>query len=189
MSDLHAVWPGDGPPPGEEATVITPPSSQPGSLLETLRQRRSEQAVEHAYDLEVPGYDGCLVLRLAPLAGETLSKLVDRAQKSKSPTKEFNANADMILLATQEVLGRRSRGDELESVDPDGGTVRIDERLAELFGLQASTAREVLVALWEGVPSPEIAIGLAAAEFIEWSGEAGRENDEAFLGESGPVPS
>ena len=155
------------------------------SLLEQLVAKRSAAAGEHFYEMEVPGYDGCLVLRLAPLRGQELSTLARRADASKSPDREFNANCDIIIRACQEIVGRESRDEELRTIHPDEETpVTLGEEFAEMFGLEAtSSSRELLRQLWAAVPSPEIAIGLAAGEFVQWSSEASGEDAERFAGE------
>ena len=170
-------------PPAENGSVPdrTPPSS---SLLGQLRGMRAEAAADKHFDLEVPGYRGCLVLRLGPLGGSVITKLRERADKSNSPDKDFNANADVLIAGTREVLGRPDREAELEPLDPDGGTVRVDERLAELLQLGTKTARASLLELWDKANAPEIAVGLAAAEYIDWCGDTSTELDEEFVGKA-----
>lgn len=157
---------------------------QGASLLDQLVARRSEYRGERFYDLEVPGYNGCLVLRLGPLRGQELSTLARRADASKLPDREFNANCDIIIKACREILGRETRDGELRTIHPDEETpVTLGEEFAEMFGLQASGSRELLKELWSAVPSPEIAIGLQAGEFVQWSSEAVGEESETFAGE------
>ena len=194
---LPSVWDQEG--PEEEPDELTVPehvadglgrSKGGSSLLDALRARRAEVAEDHLYEMEVPGYDGCIVLLLEPLRGQELSMLVRRAEASKSPDKEFNANADMLIRACRQVVGRETRADELRTIHPDEVTpVGLDQTLAELFGIEdATNARALLLALWDKVPSPEISIGLMAADYVQWCSEANREDTEAFVGESQAAP-
>ena len=164
-------------------------SGPPSTLLDSLRARRSEIAGEHHYDMEVPGYDGCLVLRLAPLRGQELAQLARRAEASKAPDREFNANADIIIRSCRAVLGRENREEELRTIHPDETTtLTIGSELGELFGIESTSARELLKSLWDKVPSPEVSIGLMSGEFVQWSSEANQEDEEVFQGESPAAP-
>jgi hypothetical protein len=168
----------------ERTLVLADETRKPSNLLESLREKRAEQARSKHYDLEVPGYAGCLVLRLGPLAARETQILRERAERSTAPDRDFAGNADTIIAACREVLGRTDRADELEGLDPEYGPVRIDSHLAELFGITAESARGVLLALFDKANAPEIAIGVAANQYIEWAGRADDELDEAFVGES-----
>ena len=165
------------------------PHGPPSSLLDSLRARRAELAGEHTYDMEVPGYDGCLVLRLAPLRGQEIAQLARRAEASKAPDREFHANASIIIRSCRAVLARENREEELRTLHPDEvTTLTLNDELAELMGIHAPSAIELLKALWDKVPSPEISIGMMAGEFVEWSSQANQEDEEVFQGESPAAP-
>jgi hypothetical protein len=162
-------------------------AAAPSSLVEALRARRAAQAAGHSHDLVVPGWKGQLVIRCGPIGGAVMTALRERAEKSRSPERDFNLNADTLIAACREVLGRASPdGDLTTLVDDDGEPVRIDSRLAELLGIetQRGRAREVLLALYAGANVPEVAIGVAGGEYMEWASSANAEVDEDLLGES-----
>jgi hypothetical protein len=155
----------------------------PLSVLERLKERRSEIATAYTFDLEVPGTGGLLVLQLVPLPRQRLSALTSRATKSTSPEVDLNLNADTLIAATRDVLARNRREDALMPLDPEEPT-RIDEKLAGMLGLpEASRAREVLTAVFAMAPSPELAIGVSVGRYLEWATGAEAEIEEEFSGE------
>lgn len=155
-----------------------------GSVLDAIRRRHDELRREHFYDLKVPGYRGCLVLRCAPIRGAKLTQLRIRLEQSKDPERDFGLNADVLIDSCQQVLGRERPEDELETLDPTGEPVRIDARLAELFGVQTDRARDMVYRLFDAAPSPELACGVAVGEFAAWSQGAELDAEDELLGES-----
>jgi hypothetical protein len=156
----------------------------PDSLIEQLRARRSERAAEQHVDLEVPGWDG-IVLRLGPLDGRVLPRLRERYEKSRSPDRDFNLNADTLIAACRSVHARLD-GRLLVITDADGEPCRVDARLAERLGIElpSGRSRELLLALFHRANSPEVAIATAANRYVEWASSATSESDEELLGES-----
>jgi hypothetical protein len=155
------------------------------SVWEALSQRRAQLAGERHLDLEVPGTFGMFSLRLGPISGQKQAQLTDRLQKSKSPDRDFNLNADFLANACQAILGRQDRNEELEPLTaPDGQPLDLHS-LGALFGLPAGTrAREVIRQLYSGAPSPEMAVTIAGGEYVAWAGGIGPELDEEALGEA-----
>ena len=180
------IQPGEETDPVREMPDLVRNGSEapPTSLIEQLRGLRNAETKEAHYDLDVPGYNGCLVLRLGPLGASFISKLRQRAEKSRSPDVDLNANLDVLIAGCREVLGRTARDAELEPLDEENDPTRIDDHLAELLQLGTTTARGSLLALWDKANAPEIAIGLAAGEYIEWSGETQADADEEFMGKT-----
>lgn len=157
---------------------------EPDSVLEALRAQRARHVADRHYDVDVPGYDGLLVLRLGPIASPVLTRLRLRAERSRSPDVDFNLNADTIIAACRAVLGRARREDMLVPLkDTEGEPVRIDDRLAELLGIDATVARDVLRTLFEGANSPELAVAATGGSYVDWAASANAEADEEFLGE------
>lgn len=155
------------------------------SLLDRLRAQREAQTTEKIFEVEVPGWRGLVGLHLKPVGAETLQKILDRVNASKSPERNFNANADTLISACKEVVGRPERDAPWEVLtDKDDQPVRLDERLAEMLKLDATRARDVVRQLFGGANSPEMAVGVAAGEYAQWCGEANADVDEDFLGES-----
>jgi len=173
----------------QETQIIEPQlgvveSKPDGSLVGELLKRRSELAGERHYDIEVAGWNGCVVLRCGPVRGSVIQRLRERAEQSQSPDRDLNVNCDTLIAACKEVLVRRSRGEELEQADPDWGPVRLDEHCGELFQLGTAKAREVVKGLYQNANAPDIAIGAAAGAYVQWAASAEGELDEEFLGEA-----
>jgi hypothetical protein len=162
----------------------------PFSVLERLKARRSELAGERTFDLEVPGTGGLLVLRLGVMPRQRLAALTTRAAKTNGSEGDLNLNSDTLISACRSVLVREHRDDELRPVEPEAAQpVRIDERLGARLGLpQATRARDVLQAVFGMAPSPDLAIGAAAGQYMQWASAADADVDEEFVGESQAAP-
>jgi len=159
------------------------------TALEAIRRRREEHTAEQVYDMVVPGYRGCLVLRCAPLAGDSQTRArmrMEKMERQKNPMRDFALNADTLLDVVEEVLVRRSRDLPLEPIDPSGEPRRLDTRLAELLQVseEAPTLRLLVRAIFDQVPSPEIAVGVAVSEYLSWAQGVDADADEDLLGES-----
>ncbi len=179
----------------DEETMILPPGERngdaPTSIVDALRAKRADRALDQTFDLEVPGWGGMLVLRCGPLPQGTLSKLVERATTSRARSTMLDANCDMLIAACREVWGRKTPGAELEVVpDADGEPLRLTKHLAEVLQLNGpdgeplQRGRDVVIAVYSGVPSPELAIGQSTTEYMEWATAANQDIDEELLGES-----
>ena len=73
----------------------------------------------------------------------------------------------------------------------DGGEpVGIEQRLVELLKLTpaAISSRELLRSLFALAPSPELAINVAAGEYVDWARAADEDVDTEFVGESPSAP-
>jgi len=173
---------------GEHPTAPAPVEDSP--LLAAVRAERAKAAERHVYDLDVPGYGGLLVLRLGPVGGRVGTQLRERWIQSKSPDKDTNLNADTIIAACQEALGRVEQGGELVPLD-DEMPVRLDDELVRMLHLNVDspngkppTARQVLFALFDATHDPDLAIARAGGEFMEWASTADSQISEEALGES-----
>lgn len=177
----------------DETQIIEPSengaTASPESVLEVLRARRREHAEQRSFDADVPGYGGQLVLRLGPLPGATLTRLRERIERSRSPERDVNLNADMLLAACRVVcvrarLANGELGRPMELLDEHEQPVRIDERLAERLSMDVEGARPLLFAIFSLANSPEVAISTLAGSYMEWAASASSDADEEFLGES-----
>jgi hypothetical protein len=169
-----------------EETTVRPIVAAPGdSILDAVRKRREALEHDRHLDLELPGYHGCLVLRCGPINAKKLSQVRERVtRQGAGAALDFAFNADIVIDSCREVLGRRRPEDELEPIDPEGTPVRVDARLAELLGVDAKTARDLLLVLYGGAPSPEVAVERAQIELYQWSSGMEPELEEDLLGES-----
>jgi hypothetical protein len=162
-------------------------SDDQASVIAALRAQRAEAEVPHELDMEVPGWGGLLVLRLGPIPPAQLNRLVERANNAKSKTAATDASADMLIAACREVWGRKPGRPLVMLTDEDSEPLRLDKRLAEQFQLKDATgetperARGVVLALYNAVPSPELAVGSSASEYVEWARGANAEIDSELL--------
>lgn len=154
------------------------------SLVDVLRAKREEHVTDKTYDLEVPGMQGLLVLRLRPVNASLLSRLRERMERSKSPEREVDLSADTLLAACIEVLGRANPNDEPQPLDNEQPVTLSDPRLGELLGFEAASGREAVLQVFAGAPSPGLALGIAMGDYVQWASAANEEADEAYLGES-----
>jgi hypothetical protein len=178
LDDTHVLAPVDADSNGSSTT--------PSSLLDVLRARRAAHA-DSTFDIDVPGMRGLLVLRLGPVSAPMMTKLRERMEKSRSPERDFNLNADTLIAACVELLGRKTPSDEPVSLD-DTDAVRFDARLAELLQIESNgaplSARAIVRDVFRMAPAPELAVGVVAGRYMEWAAALDEEADEAFLGET-----
>jgi hypothetical protein len=155
------------------------------SVLDSLRAQRREHVAKRTIELEVPGWQGHLALRLGPVPGRHLDRIVERQTTSKSPERTFNTNADLLIAACVEVLGREQADQEwVLLTDEEGEPLRLDLRLAAAMKLEADRARAVVRELYANANAPEMAVNQACIEYIAWATSANEELDEELLGES-----
>jgi hypothetical protein len=155
----------------------------PSSVFSMLRAKRAAHTAEQTYDIAVPGYEGALVLRCGPLSGAKFTVFRERHERSRSPERDFNLNADMLLAAVRDVLARATPDGELQSLDSDD-PIGLDERLAHGLGLRASTGRELARELFALAPIPEVALNTLMGGYMEWATGVNSDADESFAGES-----
>jgi hypothetical protein len=157
-----------------------------GSVWEQIQAKRAQLAGDRFIDLEVPGTFGLFALRLGPISGQRQAALTDRMQKSRSPDRDFNLNADYLIAACRGLLGRDDPEAPLvELTDASGEPLRLDRRTAEAFRLpEQTTARELLRHLFAGVPSPSTAVNMTVVDYLQWASGMTSDLDEEALGEA-----
>jgi hypothetical protein len=184
-TQIFGPRPPDAPPPDDADLQVdgTPAGQQ--SILDAVKAEWSRQAVEHTYDVEVPGLQGRIVLRLGPIQGSTFERLRKRIVQSQSPGNDLLA--DVLIAACRGVWGRdlRQPDSPLVPLEDEDGPWRLDSRLAaglELTG--ATTARQVVFRLFQGANSLEVALGRVVDQYMEWAARADADISEDLLGES-----
>jgi len=160
----------------------------PNSVLDLLRATRATYTAEQIYDIAVPGYDDLLVLRLGPLPGAKITVFRERHERSKSPERDFNLNADLLIAAVHDVLARRTQDGELQPLDADD-PIGLDERLADGLDLHARSGRELVRELFGAAPIPEVALNTLMGGYMDWATGVNNDADETFAGESPAGPS
>lgn len=160
-------------------TDETPALNGNASHLAWLKTRHQALTADRHVDLDVPGYDGHLVLRFGPVPWSAIAKTQALANRDDRDGRALAlANMDVLIAACREVLYRDEDG-ELIPVDPSGESHGIDPELAKLFGLDSTSARETLRWIF---PS-EVTLAVAAGEVLEWTRRMDTETAEELTGE------
>jgi len=158
-----------------------------GSILDVIRQRRQGRTADHAFHVLVPGYRGLLALRCVPIPSDEMTELRGRiaaAERAQDSAVDLAVASDFLIRACDSVVARRTRAAAWEPLDPNGDPVGIDSRLADLLGLEATSARQALLGLFSLVPSPDMAIQTAVSAYLDWARGVDADADEELLGES-----
>lgn len=172
MPDVDADWPTDD---REVASTDVPE----GSPLARLRAKRDEIA-EHSetLDLDVPGYDGELVVRLGWRPYERLRAVGKRVAKLDKRLRDKYTAADALALAVDEVCMRVSG--ELRHLS-DGFDAVLAEALGiDLDGVPPSDVGRVVV--FETYANEHAMLGHGQRYGI-WLRASGGEVDAGLLGE------
>lgn len=157
----------------------TMPLNGNASHLAWLKTRHEALTADRHLDLEVPGYDGHLILRLGPVPWSAIAKTQTLASREDRDGRALAlANMDVLIAACRDVLYRDDAGD-LIPVDPSGESRRIDPELAALLGLDSTSARDTLRWIF---PS-EVTLAVAAGEVLEWTRRMDTETADELTGE------
>jgi hypothetical protein len=159
------------------------PESARSTLLTTLRAKRDALKADHYLDLDIPGYDGLLVARFRPFPiekSEAKAKQLQKLQAANAPVLLKSA-CDTLVDACEQLMVRTETGGEPKPIDPDADLpIAFDSRAAEMFGFQATTARQVVIGLF----GTEQSIVAMSVEVSRWMTTLKRETDEDLLGNS-----
>lgn len=160
--------------------VDTPPAGFE-SIRDRIRAERESIAAEKSLDLVVPGYSGLLAIRYRSISDREMERYAARIQKENDAG--IRAGYDLLIEACEAILVRMETDQEFEILeDDDGDRVRFDIRLAEFLGVEASSARETVAAIFspEGVQS--LAAFDQAASVLAWLQGKSADIDPALLG-------
>lgn len=151
------------------------------SIRDQIRAEREAIASEKTLDLLVPGYRGLLAVRYHSISDRELEEYLKRAQRENDQS--IRSNYDLLIEACETILYRESDEQEFTpALDENGDQIRFDVRLAEMLGMDATTARETVA----GFFSPDGAQPLAVAQHIgavaDWLQGKSSEIDPALLG-------
>jgi hypothetical protein len=150
------------------------------SIRDQIRAERDELKTETKLDLVVPGYE-MIGVRYRGIP----SRELDAFAKSLSKSKEgMRTAADVLIRCCESILVRPHGDDALEPLEDDqGDCLKFDQRLADFLGIEAATAREIVIQLF----SPDGVQTLAAFEHanavMEWMQGKGSQIDPSLLGE------
>lgn len=154
------------------------------SVLLSLKERRQQVLKEQILSLPVPRWsDPAIVVKYQPVPHAFIRKAqsrLEKATKERRAELEIEANADILIhgcVAVVAVLDGREYS--LRPGDPEGEPTTFDADLAENLGVEGSSARKVLRALF----LTDGDIMSAATELIKFSGYRETEADAELLGE------
>lgn len=158
-----------------------------GSHLDWLRARHAALSEDRTLDLEVPGYEGRLVVRYGPAPWKSSERLqqamVARLGNGRRDDARalLNAQADVLIAACRDVQFRNDDG-ELQPLDPTGEPITFGPELAQLVGADGvESARDVL--FWIFGPTGEFGVTVQAGEVLAWTQDATRTANAEFVGE------
>lgn len=153
------------------------------SHLEFLRARHEELARDRTFELEVPGYQGRLVVRYGAVPWATVARTARKlADGDVSPEVMFAGNVDALITACREVLFRAESG-ELIPVDPSGQSHRFDQGLADLLGAGTESARNLVLWIFGGDDTARVRISQQAGELLTWLRGVDEDSTEVLVGE------
>lgn len=139
----------------------------PTSRLTSLRARRQAAVKELHADLEVPRLDPPVYVRFRPVTQAETETVTKRFAKSKDKDKTVLINAVLLAQACQGVF-EVIDGEEVSIDDQDrhGDWPKFDDTLAELLGVEATKASDVVRALY----LTDADVISTAVKLAEWSG-------------------
>jgi hypothetical protein len=150
------------------------------SHLAWLRTRHEALTADRHLDLDIPGYEGRLVVRFGPVPWKAIAKTQALANRDDRDGRTLaHANMDVLIAACREILFRDDGG-ELIPVDPSGESRRFDAELGALFGQDFKTAREALRWVYG---NNEVAMAVSAGEVLDWTQRMDTETAEELAGE------
>lgn len=150
------------------------------SFLGQLRQKRKELTEQKTLDLNVPGYDGHLVIRYKAISDKELELFGRQAQKDKSG---MAANSDLLIRACDDILVREDLEGVAEPLQPGVKTTFSSGTLGELLGTEANSAREEVAEIFSPAGNQPLAASQHAEAVINWLQGNYEEIDKQLLGE------
>lgn len=166
VDDFDAITEGFAPAPAPD-----------GTLLDRLRAQRATRQETHL-DIVVPdwgadtgGVQIIARMRRVPWKGKAAQALnrMQRAAASQggslSADQELAAECDLLIVGLDQLYARDGDGEPVP-LDPDT-PMRFDQRTSDALGLDATRAREVVMALFGGDVG-EFALKAAAARYMTW---------------------
>lgn len=165
-----------------DETSADPTTSEPGprpaaagSPLSSLRARREDAKKGLHLDVAVPRLDPPVYVRFAPATQAQIDRAAKRHEKSKDADKSVITNAVILAEACQgvfEVIDGEAVS--VDHRDRDGEWPCFDDRLAELLGVDASKAVDVVRALY----LTDGDVIKVASQLAEWSGYSAEDLEE-----------
>lgn len=176
IDEIKEVVGADGGEEGEAQNSDAPA----GSILDAIREKNRELAKTRTKVMDIPGYDGILAAEYRQIPYEAMSKLLNRAAKSKDATAELNAMTDLLVQSCVQILVRTEDGKLTpmhEAVEGFGGDpVRYDTRLAQAAEVEGERARLIC----QNVFNNDLALVAHNNDLVEWMRTNDSEEDRDF---------
>lgn len=165
------------------------------SIIESMRAKRKQIAGDKDITLEVPGYNGQLLVKYRHLSFAEVKRNIDRVNREVNKGNEnahLDGAADNLAVACEEVFWKETSDSKVIPLAESLGyetPVKFDTRLTEVLDIRGAggelveSARECVL----GVFDNDLAIMAHHTEFTEWLRGANKEVDEELAGESVPT--
>jgi hypothetical protein len=164
-----------------QATDVATGNGEPPSEFARLRARRAAIALRKTVDLEVPGYQGDLLVRYHLLDWQVVRKLLQHLDPTRATLqeseREFNAQVDTLIQACEGLYFRKEDG-TLHDLE-----CKWDKTFSEHMGYDpdlAASARAVVKLTFDN----DLALSAHYVELMNWMNGQSVEADEEFSGES-----
>lgn len=128
----------------QDQTSVTMGVNGGTSVLDRIRAAR-ERATQDRQDLTlaVPLYEDLVAVKYQRVEWLEIKKIIQKNHKNKSPTRELDLMADILIACHVEILARETQEAEWEQVNPPE-PMRFGPELSALFGATVTTARQSL---------------------------------------------
>lgn len=155
-----------------------------GSIMDSLRRQRDDQAAGLTCFINIPGYKGMLKAEYRVLPAAEMRNI------GKSIQRQFKDDTERQIMAIIDTLIRANEGiyyveedESLTPIDPDKSGVTCtyaDPRLADALNIDHSSSRDILQGVFMHRDPAIIAHGM---KLSRWYEDTSKEVDEDFLGE------
>lgn len=160
------------------------------SSLDRLRKQHAELRKERTLEIRIPGWNGLLWAVYTPVRAADMRKMAERINRlagNGTVEDDLAAAADLIITACKEILtvvdGKKiPLAAEANYDEP----IRFDDRLAEIAGFTAESARDVLFGVFpqfEDGSVIESTVNAHALEIADWISNVDQEVSDEFVGE------
>lgn len=150
----------------DPVSAITADAGQ-GAIRDRLRKIRSERQAKTTTVLLVGGYNRALGVRYRALPQEEIAEI---AQKMQSESERGTAAIDLVAKCCEAIMVRENPEDSKLQVlvDDEDQPVRFDIRLAEYFGIEATSAREIVREIFSPGGASDLAAADHAGTLLNW---------------------
>jgi hypothetical protein len=155
--------------------------------MEALRKTHAEMIDTETVDLDIPNYKGQLVARYRILTNEELEKIAKKIRRTFRGQKDRQAEmvlalAEDGLIASCVGIFYRDEDSQLQQLKADGFPIVYDHNLSEFLGLDAQSARDVVLEVFGG-SIRDMAVVDHYMRIIRWMRDSGADVTGELMGE------